>query len=86
MKKFLVTVLIISALTQTVFADDIQEIRKSAEQGNAQAQYNLGVCYAKGNGVTKDYAEAVKWFRKAAVQGHQNAKKVLQRLGLGETW
>src|SRR5439155_555911 len=33
-----------------------------------QAQYNLGVCYGGGQGVAKDEAEAVKWYRKAAGQ------------------
>ena len=40
-----------------------------AEQGDAQAQYNLGVLYAKGRGVAQDFKEAVKWYRKAAEQG-----------------
>jgi uncharacterized protein len=34
------------------------------------AQYNLGVMYAIGQGVPEDDAEAVKWYRKAAEQGH----------------
>ena len=29
----------------------------------------MGVCYANGEGVKQDFAEAVKWFRKAAEQG-----------------
>jgi len=41
-----------------------------AEQGNAYAQDNLGVMYEYGQGVPQDYAEAVKWFRKAAEQGY----------------
>jgi hypothetical protein len=40
-----------------------------AEKGDAVAQFNLGGFYADGNGVTKDYAEAHKWWRKAAEQG-----------------
>ena len=32
------------------------------------AQYNLGVMYYLGQGVPKDYQEAVQWLRKAAVQ------------------
>jgi hypothetical protein len=35
----------------------------------APAQYQLGLRYANGDGVTKDYAEAVKWYRRAAEQG-----------------
>jgi hypothetical protein len=45
----------------------------SAEQGNASAQNNLGGMYEFGDGVTQDYAEAVKWYRKAAEQGNANA-------------
>jgi TPR repeat protein len=47
---------------------------KAAEQGDAPAQYNLGVCYANGNGVAKNKIEAVKWYRKAAEQGNANAQ------------
>ena len=47
---------------------------EAAEQGNAEAQYNLGVMYANGDGVPKDAVEAVKWFRKAAEQGHAKAQ------------
>ncbi|MEG1553077.1 MAG: sel1 repeat family protein, partial [Kiritimatiellia bacterium] len=55
--------------------------RKAAAQGYANAQTNLGICYAKGEGVARDEAEAVKWWRKAAEQGVAEAKKELQRLG-----
>ncbi|MBM4393779.1 MAG: sel1 repeat family protein, partial [Deltaproteobacteria bacterium] len=43
-------------------------------QGDATAQYNLGFMYAKGEGVPKDDAEAVKWYRKAADQGLADAQ------------
>ena len=45
------------------YATALQEWRPLAEQGDADAQYFLGVMYEKGNGVPKDYAEAVKWYR-----------------------
>ena len=45
-----------------------------AEQGNAFAQFNLGLMYAKGLGVPQDYKEAVRWFRLAAEQGHAKAQ------------
>ena len=54
--------------------------RKSAEQGNATAHYNLGLCYDKGSGVTKDYSEAVKWYKKAAEQGDVDAQRELNQL------
>ena len=44
--------------------------RKAAEQGDAVGQYNLGVMYAKGQGVVQDYVQAVQWYRKAADQGY----------------
>ena len=49
-------------------------IRKSAEQGNAFAQYSLGVCYENGYGVPKDLEEAVEWYRKSAEQGNAFAQ------------
>ncbi len=51
------------------YATAILEFRPLAEQGNAIAQYNLGLMYGKGQGVPQDYAEAVQWYRKAAEQG-----------------
>ena len=45
-----------------------------AEQGDAHAQHNLGVMYEDGRGgLPKDDAKAVKWYRKAADQGHAAA-------------
>ena len=45
----------------------------AAEQGNAEAQLNLGVMFEKGTGVPQDYKEAAKWFRLAAEQGDPEA-------------
>ena len=45
-----------------------KEFKAKAEKGDRSAQYNLGVCYSNGIGVVKDEAEAVKWYRKAAVK------------------
>ena len=46
--------------------------------GFAYAQYNLGVMYDNGQGVQQDYKEAVKWYRKAAEQGHNGAIEALK--------
>ena len=43
-------------------------------KGNIFAQYNLGIMYQDGRGVTKDDAEAVKWYTLAAEQGHALAQ------------
>jgi TPR repeat protein len=47
------------------------------DQGDAQAQYNLGVFYDDGLGVPQNYGEAVKWYRKAADQGEDRAQNNL---------
>lgn len=49
--------------------------RKSAEQGYASAQLNLGVMYAKGQSVKHNVIEAYKWFDIAAWQGEPQAAK-----------
>jgi len=54
--------------------------RKAAEQGHAEAQYNLGICYEDGDGVEWSYTEAEKWYAKAAAQGHEEAKLLLDIL------
>ena len=46
-----------------------------AEQGHAEAQFNLGVLYANGRGVPKDYVRAYAWVNLAAAQGEKNAVK-----------
>ena len=57
--------------------DRIKRYRIAAEQGDAEAQNNLGDCYYNGDGVPQDYAEAVKWYRKAAEQGNAAAQNTL---------
>ena len=39
-----------------------------AEQGDADAQFHLGLMYESGQGVPPNDAEAIKWYRKAAEQ------------------
>jgi tetratricopeptide (TPR) repeat protein len=48
--------------------------KAKAEKGDAHSQYLLGCYYHIGEGVPKDYAEAAKWLRKAAEQGHAAAQ------------
>ena len=47
---------------------------KSAEQGNADAQCNLGKCYYNGEGVKQDYEKAAEWYLKSAEQGDAEAQ------------
>ena len=54
--------------------EPFKSIKLSAEQGNAEAQNNLGKMYQFGIRVSQDYKEAIKWFRKAAKQGDADAQ------------
>jgi TPR repeat protein len=49
----------------------------AAQQGNVDAQYNLGVCYATGCGVRQDQVKATRWFRAAAGAGDTEALRVV---------
>jgi TPR repeat protein len=52
----------------------LDDLRTLADQGNADAQYNLGVCYLNGTGVRPSTEEAVRWWHLAAEQGHAFAQ------------
>lgn len=41
-----------------------------AEQGDAEAQCNLGVLYKNGQGVNKDFNKAFEWYKLSAEQGY----------------
>ena len=56
----------------------------SAEQGYAEAQFNLGLMYADGLGVAKDYAEAIKWLKLAAEQKFEAAQFQLETMHFNE--
>ncbi len=43
------------------YATALRELRPLAEQGDADAQFSLGLMYTKGQGVPQDYTVALKW-------------------------
>jgi hypothetical protein len=67
----------VMAYSRGDYATAMQLFRPLADQGNAVAQFNLGVMYYDGKGVPKDYAEAIKWYRRAADQGGAGAQYYL---------
>ena len=83
---FLLALTLLFLFSGSVFADDLKDAmaahkskdykeavrlyRLSAKQGNAEAQYNLGLMYEKGQVVPKDFKEAFKWSKLAADQGN----------------
>jgi uncharacterized protein len=56
------------------YATALREWRPLAEQGDALAQYNLGLLYRKGRGVPQDDVQARQWYAKAAAQGQAKAQ------------
>ena len=55
----------------------LRMLRSLADQGNAKAQYNLGLMYRDGQGIAQNYAEAAELFRLAAEQGDAQAQSIL---------
>ena len=66
-----------AALKRGDYAEALRLWRPLADQGDANAQYMLGIMYANGRGVPQDYAEAMKWCRLAAEQGYARAQYML---------
>ena len=60
---------VLLAATVLLAQDNPELSRQAAEQGDAEAQYNLGFMYAEGLGVSKDEPEWVRWYRLGADQG-----------------
>ncbi len=60
----------------------VRWFRQAAEQNLAGAQFNLGVCCERGDGVAKYEVEAYKWDLLAAAQGHAKAKRHASMLEL----
>lgn len=88
MKKFIIAIAVfmslptfaqsgdaaLEAAQQGDYAKALSIWRPLAEQGNAAAQFNLGLMYEKGDGVPRDEQEAARWYYKAALQGHVGAQ------------
>ena len=67
----------LDAYNRVDYITALQEWTPLAEQGDADAQYNLGLMYDKGDGVPQDYKTTVKWYTLAAEQGHAPAQTSL---------
>ena len=76
MKRIILSILL-ALLANSVLAIEMSEIEALAERGFAPAQFSLGIAYDTGDGVRQDHSKAVKWYRKAALQGHKRAQNNL---------
>jgi TPR repeat protein len=60
------------------FETALKWFKQSADQNYSKAQFQLAEMYANGNGVEKDYNEALEWYRKAIWNGsHYNSDDYL---------
>ena len=59
---------------EDVFYSEFDQAFALAKKGYPWAQFNVGVMYADGEGVTQSDKKAIKWFRKGAQQGDANAQ------------
>ena len=55
--------------------DNLDAVRQAADQGDAEAQYNLGIMYNNGEGVPKDDVLAHMWYNTAGANGDEAARK-----------
>ncbi len=67
----------VAAYKRGDFATALRIWRPLAEQGDADAQSNLGLMYDNGEGVPENDAEAVRWYRLAAERGLARAQAML---------
>jgi len=90
LKQILLIYVCLFSLSGQVFANSLSEANRVydtgdyekaaklytplAQDGNAEAQYVLGMMYRAGRGVPHDYIEAKKWYMLAAEQGHPIAQ------------
>ena len=71
-------------ITNVGSCDELDAETKSliakAEQGDAKAQYNLGVAYANGEGVPKDEVNAYAWHNVSSANGDEDASVERDRI------
>lgn len=77
MKKTLVYGLVVFSLsfgmTISAVASDVEYTKVLADKGYAEHQNKLGVMYAEGDGVERDFIKSFEWLQRAATQGYAPA-------------
>lgn len=63
----------LAAFKKADYATAYKEWKAAAQKGQAEAEYDLGLLYAKGLGVERDLGIAQQWYESAALQGNSQA-------------
>ena len=58
---------------KTISQEELEQLKRDAEQGDAEAQYELAICYRNGSGVEEDLEKYIYWLRLSAEQGWGHA-------------
>lgn len=58
----------------------IDQLILNAKAGDAETQYNLGICYETGNCIEQDTEQALYWYQKSVGQGFALAKYALSKM------
>lgn len=56
------------------FTEAMKWFRRAADQGDAEAQYSIGMLYDYALGVSQDFTKAMQWYLLAAKQNHAGAQ------------
>jgi len=75
----------VTAYDRNDFSTAMRHWRPLADQGNPAAQSNLALMYFKGQGVSKDPAQAYMWASLSAARGHQEGVKNRDSISKGMT-
>jgi TPR repeat protein len=70
-----------SAYERKDLSEAYREFQESADRGDDDAQYMMGILYAEGSGVPQNYVEAYKWFNLSAAQDNRKAKAYREKIG-----
>jgi TPR repeat protein len=89
MKKITLGIALLIACSTAMAGNDVwqtlfKEKLKEANQGNSNAQFDIGSMYQNGRGVTPDRTKAINWYRKAAAQQNDKAISRLKLLQANE--
>jgi len=92
MIKFIVLLLLTLSVWSNDFDRAVEDYNKGsyiqalnafyvlAKEGDAEAQYNVGMIYANGKGVKVDLSQSMRWYEKSAKQGNASAQYNLAKL------
>jgi TPR repeat protein len=84
-RHFLLSALLFAGLSAPLAANEMWEALfkdqlENARSGDAEAQYEVGIMYLKGQGVEQDRDKAVEWLKSAAASGNEQADSKLARI------